>query len=82
MFGALAAGRVAYRPGATMASSDDLHIRIDDKQTHAGRPWNCIDPIVVSAQVILGLQTVISRQSAHHREPGNDPRRHALQHHS
>jgi amidohydrolase len=57
------AGRIAYRAGATMASSDDLRIRITGKQTHAGRPWDGVDPIVISAQVILGLQTVISRQT-------------------
>ncbi|MDB4975983.1 MAG: N-acyl-L-amino acid amidohydrolase [Myxococcaceae bacterium] len=57
------AGRIAYRSGAIMASSDDLHIRVLGKQTHAGRPWDGVDPIVVSAQVVLGLQTVISRQT-------------------
>lgn len=57
------AGRIAYRSGPTMASSDDLHIRVVGRQTHAGRPWDGIDPIVVSAQLILGLQTVISRQT-------------------
>jgi amidohydrolase len=57
------AGQIAYRPGPTLASSDDLRIRITGKQTHAGRPWDGIDPIVVSAQALLGLQTVISRQT-------------------
>ncbi|MET0286835.1 MAG: amidohydrolase [Polyangiales bacterium] len=57
------AGRITYRSGPTMASSDDLRIRIVGKQTHAGRPWAGIDPIVVSAQVVLGLQTIISRQT-------------------
>lgn len=56
-------GRIAYRSGAALASSDDLRVRIVGKQTHAGKPWAGIDPIVVSAQVILGLQTVISRQT-------------------
>jgi amidohydrolase len=59
----LPAGRIAYRSGATMASSDDLHIRITGKQTHAGRPWAGVDAIVVSAQAIMGLQTVVSRQT-------------------
>jgi amidohydrolase len=59
----LQAGQIAYRPGPTLASSDDLRIRITGKQTHAGRPWDGIDPIVVSAQALLGLQTVISRQT-------------------
>jgi amidohydrolase len=57
------AGQIAYRPGPTLASSDDLRIRVTGKQTHAGRPWDGVDPIVVSAQALLGLQTVISRQT-------------------
>jgi amidohydrolase len=57
------AGRIAFRSGATMASSDDLHIRVRGTQTHAARPWDGIDPIVLGAQVILGLQTVVSRQT-------------------
>jgi amidohydrolase len=63
LWAGLPAGRISYRPGATMASSDDLHLHIVGKQTHAGQPWNGVDPIVVSAQVILGLQTIISRQT-------------------
>lgn len=57
------AGQIAYRPGATLASSDDLRIRILGKQTHAGRPWDGIDPITVGAQIIVGLQTVVSRRT-------------------
>lgn len=63
LWAGLPAGRIAYRPGPTLASSDDLRIRILGKQTHAGRPWDGIDPIVVGAQAVLGLQTVISRQT-------------------
>ena len=57
------AGRIAYRSGPTMASSDDLRVEIIGKQTHAGRPWAGVDPITISAQVIMGLQTVVSRQT-------------------
>src|SRR4051812_26259976 len=57
------AGQIAYRPGPTLASSDDLRIRVVGRQTHAGRPWDGVDPIVVSAQALLGLQTVVSRQT-------------------
>lgn len=57
------AGQITYRTGPALASSDDLHIRIVGRQTHAGRPWAGVDPIVVSAQVIMGLQTVVSRQT-------------------
>ncbi|WP_434707834.1 amidohydrolase [Pseudomonas sp. R1-1] len=57
------AGQIAYRPGPTLASSDDLRIQILGKQTHAGRPWDGIDPITVSAQTLVGLQTVVSRRT-------------------
>jgi len=57
------AGQIAYRPGPTLASSDDLRIKIVGKQTHAGRPWDGIDPITVSAQTLVGLQTVVSRRT-------------------
>src|SRR4051794_10079555 len=56
------AGQIAYRPGPTLASSDDLRIRVVGRQTHAGRPWDGVDPIVTSAQVLLGLQ--ILRQAS------------------
>ena len=63
LWAGLPSGRIAYRSGPAMASSDDLRIRILGKQTHAGKPWAGIDPIVISAQVIMGLQTVVSRQT-------------------
>src|SRR3954447_9909541 len=63
------AGQIAYRPGPTLASSDDLRIRVVGRQTHAGRPWDGVDPIVVSAQALLGLQTVVSRQTDISRTP-------------
>jgi amidohydrolase len=56
-------GQISYRTGATTASSDDLGIVVTGKQGHGGMPWNTIDPITTSAQVILGLQTVVSRKA-------------------
>lgn len=56
------AGVIAVRSGGAMASSDDLNIIVRGKQTHGARPWAGIDPIVVSAQIINGLQTIVSRQ--------------------
>jgi amidohydrolase len=55
-------GQIAVRSGGAMASSDDLDIVVHGKQTHGARPWAGIDPIVVSAQIIEGLQTIASRQ--------------------
>jgi amidohydrolase len=56
-------GQISYRSGATTASSDDLGIVVTGKQGHGGMPWNTIDPITTSAQIILGLQTVVSRKA-------------------
>ena len=53
---------IGYRPGGTMASSDFLRIKVIGDQTHGGYPWNGTDPVVISAQIILGLQTIVSRQ--------------------
>jgi amidohydrolase len=55
-------GSVSVKPGPVMASSDYLSITVTGKQTHAAIPWGGIDPITVSAQIILGIQTVASRQ--------------------
>ena len=65
----LALGAIGYRPGPTMASSDKLKITVHGKQTHGAAPWLGVDPIVTAAQVILGLQTVISRGTDIAREP-------------
>lgn len=56
-------GTIRYRPGGTMASSDRMSIIIKGKQTHGGYPWSGVDPIVTGAQIIMGLQTVVSRMS-------------------
>jgi amidohydrolase len=56
------AGQVAYHPGAAMASADDMVITVTGKGTHGAAPWRGIDPIVVSAQIVLALQTIASRQ--------------------
>jgi amidohydrolase len=65
----LALGTIGYRPGPTMASSDKLRITVHGKQTHGAAPWLGVDPIVTAAQVVLGLQTVISRGTDIAREP-------------
>ena len=62
-------GTVGYRSGPTMASSDKFKITVHGKQTHGAAPWLGVDPIVTAAQVVLGLQTVISRGTDIAREP-------------
>jgi amidohydrolase len=63
------AGLLGYRPGPTMASSDRFSITVHGRQTHGAAPWLGVDPIVTSAQVVLGLQTVVSRGVDISREP-------------
>jgi amidohydrolase len=55
-------GEVTYRPGPTMAAVNQLSISVRGRQTHGANPWGGVDPIVVGSQVVLGLQTIVSRQ--------------------
>jgi amidohydrolase len=56
------AGEIHYRAGGIMAASDVLKIVVHGKQTHGAQPWSGVDPIIVSAQIMLALQTIPSRQ--------------------
>lgn len=56
-------GKIQYKPGSFMASSDWFSIKVKGKGTHGSQPWLGIDPIAVSAQIIQGLQNIVSRQS-------------------
>jgi amidohydrolase len=54
-------GKITYRPGGLMASVNDMKIVVKGRQAHGAAPWSSIDPIVVSAQIINSLQTIVSR---------------------
>ncbi len=56
-------GAIMYRPGGMLAASDGLRIVVTGRQTHAAMPWAGTDPIVVASQIVLGLQTIVSRQA-------------------
>jgi amidohydrolase len=56
-------GHLAYRAGPAMASSDELRIKVTGRQGHAGYPWRTVDPVTTAAQIVLGLQTVVSRRT-------------------
>jgi len=56
-------GHVNYKPGGTLAAVNRLVIKVKGKQTHGSTPWTGVDPIAVSAQIIQGLQHIISRQT-------------------
>lgn len=55
-------GEIAYTPGSMMAAVDSFTIKVHGKQTHGAYPWLGVDPIVVASQIVLGLQTIPSRQ--------------------
>lgn len=55
------AGRIGYARGARYASVDDFGITVHGKQTHGAAPWSGVDSVVVAAQIINGLQTIVSR---------------------
>jgi amidohydrolase len=62
-------GKIGYRSGPLMASSDTMRIFLRGVQTHAAMPWRGVDPIVVGAQVVMGMQTIVSRSIDITREP-------------
>ncbi|MBI3370875.1 MAG: amidohydrolase [Betaproteobacteria bacterium] len=55
-------GRIGYRSGPYMSSQDNFKINVKGRQTHGARPWAGVDPIVIAAQIVLGVQTIQSRQ--------------------
>lgn len=57
-----AVGEIGYRPEGMMAAVDSFKIVVRGKQTHGAYPWLGVDPIVVASQIVLGLQTIPSRQ--------------------
>ncbi len=55
-------GKIGYRQGGIMAESDWFTITINGKQTHGAKPWLGVDPVAIGAQIINGLQNIVSRQ--------------------
>ncbi len=56
-------GTIAYRPGGIMAAADSFTIDVKGKGSHGSTPWTGVDPILISAKIIDGLQTLVSRES-------------------
>ena len=59
----LPAGHFAIRPGALLASADEFSITVTGRGGHAAQPHGTVDPVVVSAQIILALQSIASRNA-------------------
>lgn len=55
-------GSIGVRAGPQMAAGGNFTVIVKGKQTHGSQPWSGVDPIVVSSQIVLGLQTIASRQ--------------------
>ncbi|XQA70087.1 M20 family metallopeptidase [Xanthomonas sacchari] len=69
VFSSVQAGKIAVRGGPLMAASDRFSIKVVGRQTHGSAPWNGIDPIVTSADLIGAAQTVISRRANLSKQP-------------
>lgn len=54
-------GQISYRSGPIMAAVDNLNITVKGTQAHGAYPWSSVDPIVTSSQIVMGLQTILSR---------------------
>ncbi|HVI59478.1 MAG TPA: amidohydrolase [Luteimonas sp.] len=63
VFSSVQAGKIAVRSGPAMAASDRFSIHVQGRQTHGSAPWNGIDPIVASADLISSAQTIVSRRT-------------------
>ena len=55
-------GVIRYKSGGSMAAAQRFVIQVKGKQTHGSQPWAGVDPIMISAKIIDGLQTIISRE--------------------
>lgn len=62
-------GTINYKPGGTMAAVERFVINVKGKGSHGSAPWNGVDPILISAKIIDGLQTIISREANLLKEP-------------
>ncbi len=56
-------GMIRFKFGGTMAAAQSFAIKVKGKQSHGSQPWAGVDPILISAKIIDGLQTIISRET-------------------
>lgn len=57
----LEVGKITYRPGGTMAGVSDMQIIVKGRSAHGANPWSSVDPVLVSAQIVNNLQSIVSR---------------------
>ncbi|MCA0131808.1 amidohydrolase [Winogradskyella alexanderae] len=56
-------GTIKYKTGGIMAAVERFVVNVKGKQTHGSQPWSGVDPVLISAKIIDGFQTIISRES-------------------
>ena len=56
-------GTIKYKDGGIMAAVERFVVNVKGKQTHGSQPWSGVDPILISAKIIDGFQTIISREA-------------------
>jgi amidohydrolase len=59
----LETGKLGFRKGKFMASADEIYMTVHGKGGHAASPHLCIDPIIISANILIALQQLVSRYS-------------------
>ncbi len=69
VFSSVQAGQIAVRGGPLMAASDRFGIKVIGRQTHGSAPWNGVDPIVATADLVGTAQTIVSRRSNISKQP-------------
>lgn len=69
VFAGFTAGDIGYRSGPQLAAADRLEIVVEGRQTHGSKPWGGVDPIVAASEIVVALQTIVSRQVDITREP-------------
>jgi amidohydrolase len=62
-------GKIGYRIGPMMSGSDRFRVVVTGRAAHGGRPWDGVDAIVTASQIVLGLQTIVARQTDITRAP-------------
>ncbi len=69
VFSTLETGTIGFRRGPLLAAADRFEIVVEGVQTHGSRPWSGVDPIVVGAEIVTALQTLVARQMDITKEP-------------
>ncbi len=59
----LESGKIGYRPGKYMASTDEIYITVKGSGGHAAMPWQLTDPVLIAAHIIVALQQIVSRHA-------------------